>query len=60
MHRKIIPIDGNAKCRYLTKIDLKRDSVAGVYLSEALNSIPSPLTHCIRTYSICRHKKIYL
>jgi hypothetical protein len=28
---------------------------AGVYLSEAQNPIPPPLTHCIRVYSILIH-----
>jgi hypothetical protein len=32
--RKIRLIEGNAKCLYLRKIDLQRDCVAGVYLSE--------------------------
>ncbi len=35
----------------IQKIDLKRDSVAGVYLSEAQNPI-HPLTHCISVYNI--------
>jgi hypothetical protein len=35
------------------KIDLKRDFVAGVYLSEAQNPIPP--THCKRVYSIPIH-----
>ncbi len=34
------------------KIDLYRDFAAGVYLSEAQNPIPPPLTHCILVCSI--------
>jgi hypothetical protein len=34
------------------KNDLKRDFAVGVYLSEAENPIPPPLTHCIIVYSI--------
>ncbi len=49
MHRKIIPIEGNAKCRHITIIDLYRDSVAGVFLSEAQNSIPPPLPYTLYT-----------
>jgi hypothetical protein len=32
-----------------------RDFAAGVYLSEAQNPIPPPLTHGIRVYSILNH-----
>jgi hypothetical protein len=31
---------------------LQRDFSAGAYPSEAQNSIPSSLTHCIRVYSV--------
>ncbi len=36
---------------------MERDFAAGVYLSEAQNPIPPPITHCtfIRVYSILIH-----
>jgi hypothetical protein len=33
----------------------KRDFAAGVYMSDAQNPIPPPLTHSIRVYSILIH-----
>jgi hypothetical protein len=43
-------MEGNAKCRHLKKLTCKGDFAAGVYLSEAQNPIPPPLTHCIRVF----------
>jgi hypothetical protein len=34
----------------IKKIDLERDFVVGVYLSEAQSLIPPPFTHCVRLY----------
>jgi hypothetical protein len=36
-------------------IDLQRDFATGVYLSEAHNPIPPPLTLCERVYRILIH-----
>jgi hypothetical protein len=34
------------------KINMSSDFAAGVYLSEAHNPVPPPLTHCVRVYSV--------
>jgi hypothetical protein len=47
--RKIRLLEGNAKCRHLKKLNLKRDFVAGVYLSEAQNPISSPFSVYVYT-----------
>jgi hypothetical protein len=40
--RKIRLTEGNTKCRHLNKITCKKGIAAGVYLSDAQNSIPPP------------------
>jgi hypothetical protein len=52
MPRKIRLIDSNAKCRYLTKIDLQRDFAGGV-----LSETPSPsfdpiIPHTVYVYTV--------
>jgi hypothetical protein len=53
--RKIRLTEGNAKCRHLKFVHLYRDFAADVYLSEAQDPIPPPLTHCVCGYSILIH-----
>jgi hypothetical protein len=54
--RKITLIEYNAKCRYLKKLTCKGTSHQVFYLYEApsppVTPYSSPLTHCIRVYSI--------
>jgi hypothetical protein len=42
----------NPKCRLFLKIGQERDLGAGVYLSEAPEPLPSPVTHCMNTVNI--------
>jgi hypothetical protein len=52
--RKIRLIEGKTKWRHLKNYPVK-ELVAGVYLSEAQNPYPLPLTHYILVYSILIH-----
>jgi hypothetical protein len=40
----------NTKCRLFLNIYQQRYLAAGVYLSEAPNHLPPPVTHCMNTY----------
>jgi hypothetical protein len=39
-------------------MDLQKDFAAGVYLSEAQNPKPPPLTHCICVYIVLTYSHI--